>query len=785
MQIIRNIGGKENHYSANLQRMISRNLLLPLALIISLLSYFANQWLGTMPLVKPVSAAATEFSAERAMLVLEELLSEGVPHPVGSAENRRVKLRILNWLARHDIEASVQETWGCSTQHNSCAWVENIIALIPGKQVPGQNDASIVALMAHYDSVPPAPGAGDNGAGLATVMEVGRMLKEEGPFNNPILLLITDAEEVGLLGAEAFFAEHPLAKKIGVIINLEGSGTTGPSRLLRTAMQNASLIKTYSRGAGYAEGASLINEIFKRMPNDTDFSVSFRADIPGIDFAFAGERNHYHTANDNSQNLDLRTLQHHGENLLPVARGLARMDLQDLEQSDLVYSSQFGQWLEWPVKASPYLILVSALLLSLVLFASPMRSSRLFLSMTAPVLMIVVVGFALFLHFRLLNWLLDTTVAWPAHILPFRMVLLGSAAVAGLLVAKSLNRFLTPEEGLIGLWVVWCFLALGCMYFLPGAANLFILPLISASALLVTTQFVPLPLRVWLQVSTLVLVVPATLGLALDLEETQGYGLIVSTFFSIGLFFAGIFPFVRGQSVAGFVLLATLVSSLGTISAVTMPLYSVWRPQHLNYNFIQNLDTRQAYWQARSPNKLPQAVTRVMPFNEEVSLYPLSGVKSSSLSAAKLVDVLEPDIEVGRVKNPAGETDCCSYRIELKSNRGASWISVVVPGSEPLKSVAVNGVPYSATKLPWGLLKDQYAANFYGIQDMTVRMTLAFDVPSGDKTHIFSPLVMVMEGVTGIPTAGEALMAARSPLGTPVHRGDQFILIKTINLGKN
>ncbi len=765
--------------------MTANNFLLPLAFVISLFSYFANQWLGAMPEVKPASVAATEFSAERAMLVLEEVLVEGTPHPVGSAENKRVKQRILNWLRAHGIEASVQKTWGCSTQRNSCAWVENIVALIPGKQVPKREGTPFVALMAHYDSVPPAPGAGDDGAGLVTVMEVGRMLKEEGPFNNPILLLLTDAEEVGLLGAEAFFAEHPLAPRVGVILNLEGSGTAGPSRLLRTAMHNASLIDAYRRDATYPEGASLSNEIFKRMPNDTDFSVSIRADVPGIDFVFAGERNHYHTANDNLQNLNQQTLQHHGENLLPVARRLANIDLDNLEPSSVVYSSQFGQWIQWPADMSLYLVLISALFLSVVLFRSLKRPIRVILAVVTPILTMLILGLVLFLHFRVLDWFIGTTVAWPAHILPFRLVLFGSATTVGLFVAKVFNQFLTFEENIIGLWMFWWLLALACVFFLPDAANLFILPLVVASVLLVIAQLASPGMGKALQLLTLVLVVPATLGLVLDLEATQGYTLIITTFVSLGLFFVAISPFVRGQFINRYCLLSALVSLSGTVGAVTMPLYSEWRPQHLNFNFIQNRDINQAFWQARSPNKLPEAVTSRMPFDEEISLYPWPGPKTPGLTAANTVNVLEPDIEVQQVKSETGELDCCAFRFQLTSNRHANWISVVVAGSEPLLSIEINGLDYPARKLRWGVLKDQYIASFYGIQDKTVLMTLTFDVPPGDERDVFAPMVMVMEGAAGLPLSGKPLMAARSPLGTPVHQGDQFILLKAIDLGKH
>ena len=92
--------------------------------------------------------------------------------------------------------------------------------------------------MAHYDSVPMAPGAGDDGAGVVAILETARALKLEAPCKHPIMLILTDAEENGLIGAEAFFNQHPLAKEVGIVLNVEGSGSSGSSMVLRTSDSN-------------------------------------------------------------------------------------------------------------------------------------------------------------------------------------------------------------------------------------------------------------------------------------------------------------------------------------------------------------------------------------------------------------------------------------------------------------------------------------------------------------------------------------------------------------------
>ena len=105
------------------------------------------------------------------------------------------------------LAVDVQRQWSCSTRASRCAWVENLIA-----EIPGSETGPYLALMAHYDSVPVAPGAGDDGAGVVAVLETAKRLLNEPTLKWPVLLLLTDAEELGLLGAEAFFRQSSQAR---------------------------------------------------------------------------------------------------------------------------------------------------------------------------------------------------------------------------------------------------------------------------------------------------------------------------------------------------------------------------------------------------------------------------------------------------------------------------------------------------------------------------------------------------------------------------------------------
>src|SRR5690606_4622401 len=75
----------------------------------------------------------------------------------------------------------------------------NLVGVLPGRDPA----LPAVALMAHYDTVPTSPGAADDSAGVAAVLESVRALRARGSADRTLVVLLTDAEEIGLDGARA------------------------------------------------------------------------------------------------------------------------------------------------------------------------------------------------------------------------------------------------------------------------------------------------------------------------------------------------------------------------------------------------------------------------------------------------------------------------------------------------------------------------------------------------------------------------------------------------------
>src|SRR5690606_24910060 len=100
-------------------------------------------------------------------------------------------------------------------------------------------------LLAHYDSNPHSSlGASDDGSGVATILEGVRAFLSQGKVpKNDIIILFSDAEELGLNGADLFVNKHPWAKDVGLALNFEARGSGGPSyMLIETNGGNANLI---------------------------------------------------------------------------------------------------------------------------------------------------------------------------------------------------------------------------------------------------------------------------------------------------------------------------------------------------------------------------------------------------------------------------------------------------------------------------------------------------------------------------------------------------------------
>ncbi len=298
-----------------------------------------------VPAVVSANAPDAAFSGARAFAQLEVLLRERLPHPVGSPANAEVRRRIVRRLRELGYASDVQTVRSCA--RGPCVSLHNLVIVVP--DVSGQRpsvDHPAVMLTAHYDSVPTGPGVADDGAGVATLLEIARAIRHRPRFNRPLILLFSDGEEHGLLGAQAFVAQHPLARAVDVVINLEARGTGGPSMMFETAGDNAALIQTMSESVPRPVTTSLFALVYRKMPNDTDLSVYEREGMRGYNFAFIRHVENYHTPRDDLDHLDRGSLQHHGDNALSLLDKIGRSSATGRD-GHAVWFDVLGRFVVW------------------------------------------------------------------------------------------------------------------------------------------------------------------------------------------------------------------------------------------------------------------------------------------------------------------------------------------------------------------------------------------------------------------------------------------------------
>lgn len=285
----------------------------------------------------PARASSRQFSAERALEEARSLAGPvPSPHPVGSPEASALRDRLVESMRRKGWSPAVESTLLVGPE--GIGRVHNVSALLPGAT------EECVLVMAHTDSVRAGAGVADDLIGVATVLEAARARLAMGPLERSLLLLLTDGEEAGLQGARAFVENDPRFEDVVCVLNLEARGCRGPSVLFQAGPGSADLLRGWSSASALPLCDGITAAAYERMPNDTDFSETLAAGRAGLNFAFLGGVEVYHTPLDDFEHLDPRSVQHQGEHLL--AGLLAADGVVFGEQSPVTWVSPFlgGLW---------------------------------------------------------------------------------------------------------------------------------------------------------------------------------------------------------------------------------------------------------------------------------------------------------------------------------------------------------------------------------------------------------------------------------------------------------
>lgn len=471
-----------------------------------------------LPRAGAEGAPMREFSSARALEYLSFIARE--PHPAGSAHHRRVRAYIVDALRSLGCRVSAQKATAARALFpnlHAAGRVHNIAALLPGARPTGA-----VLFMGHYDSVPSGPGAADDGFAVAAMLETIRVLKTGPPLRNDIIFLFTDAEEFGLLGAHTFLEGHPWRKRARLVVNLEARGTGGPAILFQTGPANGRVVSEFIEASPSPVGSSLSNAVYAFLPNDTDFTLFREAGYRGLNFANIGGVTAYHTALDNIDRVDPRSLQHHGSHVLALARHFGGRELYGIDGPDAVYFNIIGGWMASYSERAASLFSLAVLILLAVVLVHGFRKKLLSPGRVAKSFGLWAAFFAAVPLAAHAAWRTVTLVhsGYGAMLMgeiynsgPYRVAFAALAVMLSAVAVERMRRNASLPEALAAGLVWWALLLAASTAFLPGASHLFLWPaffgLLQLGALF--RMKTPSPLRT---VLVLLLSVPAILLLA-------------------------------------------------------------------------------------------------------------------------------------------------------------------------------------------------------------------------------------------------------------------------------
>ena len=241
--------------------------------------------------------------------------------PVGSSANARARAYIVEQLTQAGLEVRVQEVDARRHELGQTTRVANVIGILAGDR------PEALALVTHYDSRPSTPGAADAALGVGVAIEAARVLAARDRLRWTLMVLVTDAEEAMMMGAAGLMQDAEVVERVRACINLDAIGSRGTAVLFETGPASAAYVRAWARHAPHPRGGSYAAEIYRRLPNDTDFSIFSARGLPGLNFAPALDSYAYHTPGDTPERLARHTVRSSGENIVSLIAALQDVDI--------------------------------------------------------------------------------------------------------------------------------------------------------------------------------------------------------------------------------------------------------------------------------------------------------------------------------------------------------------------------------------------------------------------------------------------------------------------------
>ena len=244
--------------------------------------------------------------------VLDEIVKEAIGHDLAAIQrgiDESLQPRsgpLAGWRIRGETAIERVETEG-----------RNVIAMLPGTGGPDApaRASETVVLGAHYDHLgfgganSAAPGehavhhgADDNASGTALLVEVARILRQEGPFPRTILFVAFSGEERGLLGSAHYAANAavPLSDTVAMV-NLDMVGRLDGDKLVVHGTGTGTGLEALVDRLVSARGFEAAKEPGGFGPSD--HSSFYAKKIPVLHL-FTGSHADYHRPTDTAEKIN-------------------------------------------------------------------------------------------------------------------------------------------------------------------------------------------------------------------------------------------------------------------------------------------------------------------------------------------------------------------------------------------------------------------------------------------------------------------------------------------------
>ena len=756
----------------------------------------ATAFAGIAPLLSPATpanaAAAAGFPLDAARDDLAAVAA--APHPMGSAEQATVEAYLVGELTAMGLQPQVDaEQVTMAPDPPNSVWtgtVRNIVARIEGT---GPDADQAVLLAAHYDSVPTAAGAGDNGAGVVSVLAAMRMLAAAPPRHDVIAAFV-DGEEHEMLGSLALVETAGWMSDVQVVVNTEGVGNAGRVTPALTTPSNGWALRQYLAAAPSPVVYSAFDAPLNATGQGADLG-RYQDVVPaGLELVGIGGLPAYHAGTDTADGIHEGTLAEYGATVVQLAQRLSEADLGSVQAPNLVaFTVVDGVTVAYPSTWSlPLAVLAAAGVVAttwLALRRGRVRTRRVVLAWLA----LGVAG---------LSGILAATGLWVAaravdprlsdalnggvyERTPYVLAALAAGAAGVLLVLWPLRRRCTGLEAVAGALVGWSLVALLLAVFLPDAAYAATWPLLAA-----TVGFGVLAARERPPGVTLVTVTLATIPAFLLVSPLIGLYFLLAARFELMIPVATPLPMLWAVLALTLVIpllllarprpgwrpaaaAAAVAVSLAAVGVAVGAASSGPRPDLLVYHADGDAGT--ARWVAL-PQRVDAYTSQVAdggwtpttfeasPFHQPGDTEPASSVPAPVLPA---VDPLAPQLAVSSdITTSQGR----EIALDVSAASGTYALTLDVRSGAGVSSITVNGAP-----VPEATSGDPASVRVVAYSP-TGNIPVEVSVPTGADVEV--AMASYTRGLDGTPAPG---LQPRPPnLTTAVHEVPDAVLVTKI-----